>query len=175
VITSGRRQTARSGFAYDADEGEYLWQRRDGAILKGPEYGPLRLYRLPNGELASIQKYFNRPLKPCACCDKDKQPSDREQCDCAGGRCPFSGCCIKHCMKLSTKLTHWHFDKDGNQIPTEEIVVRPEMETVQEMIKAGILPESLIPKDFFKEPLPERIFHAIKGFFKAKKAKKAKE
>ncbi|KAJ9162267.1 hypothetical protein NKR19_g1410 [Coniochaeta hoffmannii] len=173
---------------YDSDTGEYGWERPDGAILKGPEYGPLYLYRLPNGEPASEQwqrmhnpnyRTAGQPVKPCGCCGKDRAPeSDAPPCDCEGARCPVGkGRCAKHCDLSGPEgeeLTHWHFDKDSIEIPAREIVARPQKETLVEMMRAGVLPWSFAQthRYYFEEHKPSKVKGALKstkGIFKGQK------
>lgn len=157
--------------AYDADDQEYIWKRPDGATLRGPEYGPLRLYRLPNGDLAGVEWMFNRPIVPCPCCDKDLRESDKAPCDCGADKCPLNvPRCIKHCHTG----THSHRGMFGNNIPDDQPVVHTTFETLLEaMYREGRLPKEVVEmrvlEKYFEPSRLSVLWRSFKGLFKRKK------
>jgi hypothetical protein len=179
---------------YDADDSEYFWRRRDGAILTGPEGGPLRLHRYPNGDFADpkVRAMFGLPVinpgpeMPCACCGKELAPDVKksggkevEKCDCEAAMCPIGkpGKCVKHCDLTSPRgdmISHWHYDRFGRMIPLKELRPLPQKQALRAMMEEGVLPESFAKEfgHYFEEPKEGKVKGALKSikiFLKVKK------
>jgi hypothetical protein len=73
-----------------------------------------------------------------------------------------------HCGLADTRgklITHWHFDKDHQEIPANQIVVRSQLDTLFEMMKAGVIPWSFTSTgpEYFEERKESKLKAAWKS------------